>query len=210
MKNILILEDHPDIQKWVIQLCKRVFPRACITVTSTLAEVMALKDHPADLVMVDLNLPDGRGDTIIHHLKILNPSVQCVVLTSFDDDEHLFSALKAGANGYLLKDQNEDELISMLQGILSGRPALSPLVAIKLMKQFQLADQPKEAVLLELTPRESETLMMIAKGFSVKESARHMNISHHTVSGYIKEIYRKLHVNSRAEAAALATRLGLY
>lgn len=209
MKNIIILEDHPDVQQWVIQLCKRVFPNAELTVTSTISEVLALKDHPADLVMVDLNLPDGRGDAIINHFKILNPSIQCIVLTSFDDDEYLFSALKAGANGYLLKDQNEDELISMLEGILSGKPALSPLVAIKLMKQFQLENQSQEAVLLELTPRESEALAMIAKGYSVKESARLMDISHHTVSGYIKEIYRKLHVNSRAEAAALATRLGL-
>jgi DNA-binding NarL/FixJ family response regulator len=132
------------------------------------------------------------------------------VLTSFDDDEYLFSALKAGANGYLLKDQNEDELISMLEGILSGKPALSPLVAIKLMQQFQKQDQASKSALLELTPREHEALTMIAKGFSVKESAKLMNISHHTVSGYIKEIYRKLHVNSRAEAAAFATRLGIH
>lgn len=210
MNNILILEDHPDIQLWVEALCKRVFPCASIKVTSTIAEIIALNDYPADLVMVDLNLPDGRGDKAIRHLKILNPNVQCVVLTSFDDDEYLFAALKAGANGYLLKDQNEEELITMLQGILAGKPALSPLVAMKLMQQFQHKKPIEDASLLELTPRESEALMMIAKGYSVKESARLMNISHHTVSGYIKEIYRKLHVNSRAEAAALATRLGVF
>lgn len=209
MKNIIILEDHHEIQQWVIQLCTKVFPETVLTVTSTISEAIALKDHPADLIMVDLNLPDGRGDAVIQHFKILNPNIQCIVLTSFDDDEYLFSALKAGANGYLLKDQNEEELIGMLQGILSGKPALSPLVALKLMKQFQAENQTKEAALLELTPRESEALTMIAKGYSVKESARLMEISHHTVSGYIKEIYRKLHVNSRAEAAALATRLGI-
>ena len=98
----------------------------------------------------------------------------------------------------------------MLEGILSGKPALSPLVAIKLMQQFQKQDQASKSALLELTPREHEALTMIAKGFSVKESAKLMNISHHTVSGYIKEIYRKLHVNSRAEAAAFATRLGIH
>jgi DNA-binding NarL/FixJ family response regulator len=209
VKNIIILEDHPDVQQWVIQLCKRVFPEAHLTVTSTISEATALKDQAVDLVLVDLNLPDGRGDSVIHHFKILNPSIQCIVLTSFDDDEYLFSALKAGATGYLLKDQNEDELINMLQGILSGKPALSPLVAIKLMKQFRLENESKESMLLELTPREHEALKMIARGYSVKESAKLMNISHHTVSGYIKEIYRKLHVNSRAEAAALATRMGL-
>lgn len=209
MKDIIILEDHHEIQQWVIQLCKKVFPDASLTVTSSISEVLSLKDHPAELILVDLNLPDGRGDTVIQHFKILNPNIQCIVLTSFDDDEHLFSALKAGANGYLLKDQNEDELLSMLQGIISGKPALSPLVALKLMQQFQVKEKSKESMLLELTPRENEALMMIAKGYSVKESARLMNISHHTVSGYIKEIYRKLHVNSRAEAAALATRLGV-
>ena len=178
MNNILILEDHPDIQLWVEALCKRVFPCASIKVTSTIAEIIALNDYPADLVMVDLNLPDGRGDKAIRHLKILNPNVQCVVLTSFDDDEYLFAALKAGANGYLLKDQNEEELITMLQGILAGKPALSPLVAMKLMQQFQHKKPIEDASLLELTPRESEALMMIAKGYSVKESARLMNISH--------------------------------
>ncbi len=128
--------------------------------------------------------------------------------------------MKAGANGYLLKDQQEDELVAMLQGIVSDRPALSPLIAMKLLNQFHtinpleghrpdLNDAEIEANLLHLTPRESEVLRLIAKGYSVKESAKLMDISHHTVSGYIKEIYRKLHVNSRAEAASLATRLGL-
>lgn len=221
MKNIVVLEDHPDVQQWVVQICKRVFPEGMVTAISTVSEVHSLNIGETDLMMVDLNLPDGRGDSVICYAKTKKPSVQCIVLTSFDDDEYLFSALKAGANGYLLKDQQEDELVSMLQGIVSDRPALSPLIAMKLLNQFhtihQLGgqqfelpdDEGIEANLLHLTPRESEVLRMIAKGYSVKESAKLLDISHHTVSGYIKEIYRKLHVNSRAEAASLATRLGL-
>ena len=220
MKNIVVLEDHPDVQQWVVKLCKRVFPDAVVVGISTVSEVHALDICKTDLMMVDLNLPDGRGDSVISYIKARKASVQCIVLTSFDDDDYLFSALKAGANGYLLKDQQEDELVAMLQGIVSDRPALSPLIALKLLNQFHttnpleghrpdLNDEEIEANLLHLTPRESEVLRLIAKGYSVKESAKLMDISHHTVSGYIKEIYRKLHVNSRAEAASLATRLGL-
>lgn len=204
-----MLEDHPNIQQWVIKLCRKVFPHAVINAAGTVAEAVKAIDSKPDLLMADLNLPDGRGDTVIAKFKANNKATHCVVLTSFDDDNHLFSALKAGADGYLLKDQDDDELTEMLKGILIGKPPLSPLIAMKLMQQFKVDDPQDKADLLLLTPRENETLTMIAKGFSVKESAKFMGISHHTVSGYIKEIYRKLHVNSRAEAAALATKMGL-
>lgn len=209
LNKILILEDHPDVQCWVIQMCQAAFPRAEIKAVTKISDAIDLIHFMPDLLMADLNLPDGRGDYVISKFKAFRHEIACVVLTSFDDDEHLFSALKAGADGYLLKDQEESELLKMLKGIIKGSPPLSPNIALKLMHQFQPSELMPMNELLALSSREKETLSFISKGYSAKETARFMDISPHTVSGYIKEIYRKLHINSRAEAASFALKYGL-
>lgn len=209
MKRILVLEDHPSVQEWVCSLLNAIFPNAMIHTAHSLESCEPhLGLHP-QLIMVDLNLPDGKGQELIARVKASMPETRCVVLTSFDDDESLFSSLRVGADGYLLKDQPESELKSCLQGIIDGKPPLSPAVAQRMMQFFQPAEQATHSDFERLAPREQETLKLISRGYTVKETAKAMELSPHTVNGYIKEAYRKLKIHSRAEAARFVMEQGL-
>ena len=137
-----------------------------------------------------------RGDTLI------------VVATVFDDDAHLFPALRAGAQGYVLKDQAPEVLADMLKGIAAGQPPLSPSVARRLLRHFGPPAAPTDTT-NPLSPRETEVLGLIAKGYTVQQVADALELTRNTTAGYLKEIYRKLSVSSRAEATLEATRLGL-
>jgi len=135
-----------------------------------------------------------------------------VVATMFDDDAHLFPALRAGAQGYVLKDETESELVRLLVGISNGQPPLSASIARRVLMHFAaIAPQSAPATITgeHLTERESDTLKLIAKGFNVPKIAELLGISKHTVAGYVRDVYRKLSVSSRAEATMAAAQRGL-
>jgi DNA-binding NarL/FixJ family response regulator len=136
-----------------------------------------------------------------------------VVATIFDDDAHLFPALRAGAQGYLLKDQPPEQLVKQLRGISEGHPPLSPSIARRLLEHFHVAQQLPASVFdaecLQLSPREREVLVHLARGISIADIGVEMAISRHTVSDHVKNIYRKLNISSRAEAALQAKNMGL-
>jgi len=167
--------------------------------------LQAVSQQAPDLALVDLGLPDGSGIDIIRAIKRQRPQSYCVVTTIFDDSDHLFSALHAGADGYLLKDELEQEFVHHLRGILEGRPPLSAAIARKVLSVFRpVADET-----VRLAPREEQVLTLIARGYSVRKVGEMLGISQHTVAGYLKTIYQKLQVNSRAEATLRAVDLGL-
>ncbi|TPW11663.1 MAG: response regulator [Halothiobacillaceae bacterium] len=174
-----------------------------------MAEARAWLSHvPApDIALIDLGLPDGSGIELIERLNGTSAATLCVVATIYDDDAHLFPALRAGARGYILKDQGRDEAARLLLGIAAGHPPLSPSIARKILASFQapLPDPQRPT----LTPREHEVLRYISKGMTLSETAQLLQLSRHTVDGYVKEVYRKLNVSSRAEVALAAQRLGL-
>ncbi len=208
MKTCLVLEDLADAQRLLGMALRAAFPAIEITVTSRLKEAQQwLRDHPPpELALVDLGLPDGSGIDLIAELNRRAPATVTVVASIFADDQHLFPALRAGAQGYLLKDQRWQELAELLKGIVAGRPPLSPPIARKLLGYFRPAPPASPD---GLTQRETEVLSLIAKGVTLAEAAKLLGLSPHTVSGYVKEIYRKLNVSSRAEAALTAQRMGL-
>lgn len=208
MKTALILDDLTEAQLWLSEALSAVFPGIILSCCSDLAEARAwLRSHPApDMALIDLGLPDGSGVELIAELNRTSPQTLCIVASIFDDDKHLFPALRAGAQGYLLKDQAQTQIITLLRGISEGHPPLSPAVARKMLGYFKPPEQPEH---IPLTARESDVLRCIAKGLTLSESAKLLGISPNTVSGYVKEIYRKLHVASRAEAALSAHQLGI-
>lgn len=205
--TVLIIEDLGDVAAWLGQQVQALLPAAQVSIASTVADSQAaIAQMPFDLALVDLGLPDGDGAKLIPFIKAKNSRALCVVTTIFDDAEHLLGALRSGADGYLLKDEPEDQFIQQLAGILEGRPPLSASIARALLQQFHpLSDE----VEVTLTPRETEMLTLTAKGLSVKHAAELLGISYHTAASYLKEVYRKLQVNSRAEATIKAMRLGL-
>lgn len=208
MKIALILDDVPDSQVWLSQTLVAVFPDIALHCTGNLAEARAwLNSHPApDLALVDLGLPDGSGAELIAELNRTAPQTLCIVASIFDDNQHLFPALRAGAQGYLLKDQPQAQIIELLKGIAEGHPPLSPSIARKMLGYFQPNPQPDHE---QLSERETEVLRCIARGLTMPETAQLLGLSPHTVSGYVKDIYRKLNISSRAEAALSARNLGL-
>jgi two-component system, NarL family, nitrate/nitrite response regulator NarL len=185
---------------------------------------------PFKLVLVDLELPDGNGMDLLSELAHY-PATK-IVTTLYSDDDHLFPALQRGADGYLLKEDRFEVLVEELQKIVRGQPPLSPAIARRLLTHFRsdgdagsahgsglssagfstskpipLVEKPLDHE--RLTPRESEVLTYLSKGFTIKEIASLMGIKWFTVNDHIKSIYKKLNVSSRAEAAVLASKQGL-
>lgn len=200
----LVVDDLADVRAWLAEALGAAFPGIEVDAVASLAEAMARIEPPPQIALVDLGLPDGSGTQLIEALRVRGAGTLCIVATVFDDDAHLFPALRAGAQGYVLKDRDRDALAGMLRGIASGQPPLSSSIARRLLRHFQ--PMPQQA---DLTPRETEVLRLTAKGLTLNEVAEALGISRHTVSGYLKDIYRKLSVGTRAEAALEAARRGL-
>jgi DNA-binding NarL/FixJ family response regulator len=214
MTNILLLEDLPEIRAWLSSLVQQVFPDAQISeaarVHDALELVSALK---FDLALIDLGLPDGSGVDVVTALRDQQAETQSVVVTIHDDDEHLFPALQAGAFGYILKEQPRELIIEQLQRISSGEPPLSPSIARRVMAHFATKSKPQPSNAMphvSLTDRETEVLLRVAKGYTLPEIGVQLTLSRHTIADYVKQIYRKLNVSSRAEAALEAQRMGLF
>lgn len=207
--SALVVDDLAGSRDWLQRALQLAFPGIVVTQAATLAEALQCIAQPPPLALIDLGLPDGSGVQLIEALRAKAAPTLCVVATVFDDDAHLFPALRAGAEGYVLKDQSHEALAEMLRGIAAGQPPLSPSIARRLLRHFQPAPAAAVDEAEALTGRETDVLRLIAKGLTVGEAAGLLDLSRHTVAGYLKTIYRKLSVNSRAEAALEATRRGL-
>ena len=216
MNSVLIVEDLPDIRAWLADMARAAFPDIQVTDAARRDDALAtLHKQQFDLALIDLGLPDGSGIDVVAALRRDQPQALAVVVTIYDDDDHLFPALQAGAFGYLLKEQPRDALVGQLLRITQGEPPLSPPIARRVLGHFtaagarhaELVRQLEEEV--SLTERESEVLQRVAKGYTLPEIAQQFGLSRHTVADYVKQIYRKLNVSSRAEAALEAARRGL-
>lgn len=213
-------------QAALCEVVSQLFPGAAITACASVRAALAALDTAVfDLALVDLSLPDGSGLAVVRRCQASSPPVTAVVVTIYDDDDHLFPALQAGAAGYVIKDSSPELLLTQLQRIKDGEPPLSPAIARRILAGFQQSsgattEVPAPAVVpapeaqidatdAVLTPRESEVLLRVAKGYTNPEIAKALGVSRFTVSGHVKEVYRKLSVSSRAEAALAARRIGL-
>jgi DNA-binding NarL/FixJ family response regulator len=213
MKNILLLEDLPEIRVWLRKLVLQVFPGSQIAESARVHDALSLVTAVKfDLALVDLGLPDGSGVDVVTKLRDVQPDAQSVVVTIHDDDEHLFPALQAGAFGYILKEQPRELITEQLQRISQGEPPLSPSIARRVMAYFSAKSKPQANAIphVSLTDRESEVLLRVAKGYTLPEIGVQLGLSRHTIADYVKQIYRKLNVSSRAEAALEAQRMGLF
>jgi DNA-binding NarL/FixJ family response regulator len=204
----LVVEDNPETRGWLISCVTTAFPGLQILSAASLADAMALLEgQEFDLALVDLGLPDGSGMELIRALHGNQPDCYVVVATIYDDDRNLFAALKSGAKGYILKDQDRERIASYLQGIRKNQPPLSPASSKRLIDHFNSkADALAEA---HLTPREIDVLCLIGKGYSVEDAATMLQLSSDTIKGYVKTIYTKLGVSNRSEVTLEAIRLGL-
>ena len=219
--TVMMVEDEAVSRVWLDSLIGEVFPHASLITVDTVEEAIeVVSNRPIDVALVDLGLPDGSGVQVIRRLARTHPLALSIVVTGFDDDEHVLEAIQAGAQGYLLKTQPADVVIGQLRLLAEGIPQLSPSVARRLLQYFSGAlaapapapeerDTGLEDELLPLSAREQEVLMLIAKGLQIAQVGQALGITPNTVCSHIKNIYRKRSVSSRAEAALEAKRLGL-
>ena len=158
-------------------------------------------EKPA-VVLTDINLPGMNGIEAVRKLKPVMPDAQFVMLTVYEDADHIFHALTAGATGYLLKQTPRHELLAALRQVHGGGSPMTSNIARKVVQSFQQRAGPSLADGAELSPREHEVLDLLARGYLYKEIAESLSISLPTVNTYIRRIYEKLHVRSRAQAVA--------
>jgi len=208
IKKAIILEDYQETRQILNEILVDIIPGIDIYEAATLRQARKLLyEHKTfDLALIDIGLPDGDGTDFVTELIQQSPKSYVVMCTIYDDDQHLFNALRAGANGYLVKELSKPELTTMLQGILSGEPPLSPGVAQHILDSFHQPTLQQEKI--KLKTREIEVLTLLAKGYNRKEIAKMLELKTNTISWYIKQVYQKLDVHSRAEATLEASRMG--
>ena len=207
MKKTLILEDHKEARAMLCDVVMQALPEAQIDQAATVGQAYQhIIKQCYDLAIVDISLPDGNGIEFISEIQKYNSDTYIVMATIHDGSEYVFNALRAGAKGYLLKDQTRESLITALKGILLGQPPLSPNIAHLILDYFHLKEEPNKNT---LTSREKEVLTLLAKGYNRKGIAELLGISHYTVADFIKQIYAKLEVHSSIEASMEAARMGL-
>jgi DNA-binding NarL/FixJ family response regulator len=162
------------------------------------------KTHP-DVLLLDIQMPDMDGIQAAQAIRTTGSQVAILVLTSFRDDSRLYAALRAGVNGYLLKDIDGDSLVAAIRGAARGEPQLHPDVARRLMERIPAPVDP----FAELTPRERDVLLLLARGLSNKEIGLKLSLTEVTVKGYVSAVLSKLNVADRTQAALMAVRYGL-
>jgi DNA-binding NarL/FixJ family response regulator len=176
----------------------------------TVAEAIGLVSHEPQLALVDLGLPDGHGIEVIAALRERAPEVKALVISVFEDRASVLGAFRAGADGYLLKDTPDDQMLAHVRETVAGETPISARAAGHLLSFVRAEQRQKPAEdAPSLSPREKELLEYLARGLARKEVAREMGISHFTVGEYLQSIYRKLSVNSRGEAVYEALRARL-
>lgn len=170
--------------------------------------ISMLKKKGPDVILLDIGMPQMNGVTATYKVKKIMPHVEIVILTVYEDEPHIFEAIKAGAKGYLLKDVSIDDLLRAIRKVYKGEALIQPVIAAKVLKEFAMLDKKKikegDRFYNELTEREKEILRLIALGGTNKEIAKKLGIAEKTVKNHISNIFQILHVNNRTKAALYA------
>ena len=209
--SIAIVEDDARFLTSFRQTLSATGDLKLLTTADDFTSGMQLLDGEAtDVLLVDLELPGGSGLQIIAEARKRWPDCDVMVITVLGDRPNVVAGLKAGAAGYLHKDQAPSILAEQIRAVRLGGSPISPIIATHLLKLFlELDKSPPPIELVKLTPQEKNVLQLANRGYTFEEIAKYMSVSHHTVQTYVKRIYRKLHVNSKAEAIYEAQRLGI-
>lgn len=211
--DVLIADDHAIVRRGLRTL---IAGEADMVVAGEASDgyevVMQARDLNPDVILLDLVMPGQSGLDALSQIKSENPDARVLVLTSFGDNERVFSAVRAGASGYLLKDASPEQLLQAIHDVFNGESHLHPTIALKMLREL---DNPVAAysdrLLTEepLTDREVEVLRLVAQGLSNQEIAKTLTISERTVGNHIGSILRKLHLANRTQAALYALKRGL-
>ena len=202
--GVLIVDDHPVVREGLRSFLQLQEDMEVVGEAADGVEALEkVGELVPDVVLIDLVMPRMDGITTIRRIGAISPSSRILVLTSFSEDEKVFPAIKAGAHGYLMKDIKPTDLAQSIRLVYRGEPSLHPEIARKLMDQLAKGEGDAEE---RLTARETEVLLLIARGYSNKEIAAALQVSEKTVKTHVSNILQKLHLSDRTQAALYAVR----
>ncbi|MFN8412178.1 MAG: response regulator transcription factor [Anaerolineales bacterium] len=206
MLKVLIVDDHQIVRRGLRMTIDAEKDMKVVGEAENGVQVLKLiKQHAPDVVLMDMQMPEMDGVDALKAVRQTYADLPVLMLTSFADDAHVYSALRAGASGFLLKEMSGDELVDAIRGAAKGKPQLHPEIAKRLMARAPMPDDP----FASLTERERDALKLLARGLSNKEIALQLNLTEMTVKGYLSDVFMKLGVSDRTQAALMAVRFGL-
>jgi DNA-binding NarL/FixJ family response regulator len=200
-KLVAVVEDDEELREQIVGILQSAPDIQCAGAFSNGRE--ALKRIPElipDVVLMDIQLPGMSGIKCVAELRKKLPFLQIIMVTIYEDSEQIFAALRAGANGYLVKSSAPEKLLDAVRDVFQGGSPMSGPVARKVIHHFQAVEAGKEEE-AQLTAREEQVLRLIAAGYRYREIATELGLSVETVRTYVKSIFKKLHVRNAAEAA---------
>jgi DNA-binding NarL/FixJ family response regulator len=198
--TVAIVEDNAAVSASLERAIVDLGGYQCVcTCPNSTQALRLIPRHQPRVVIMDIELPDLSGIDCTARLKRMMPELLILVLTVYNDNEQIFKALAAGANGYLLKRSPPEDIIRAIHDVIEGGAPMSAEIARKVVQSFQKS-VPSDPAIATLTPRETEILGLLAKGYASKEISHQLGIGYDTVCGHLGKIYGKLHVHSRTEA----------
>jgi len=200
--RVLIVDDHQVVRKGLRGYLETYPDIQVVAEAENGVQAVALaRAQVPDVILMDLLMPEIGGVEAIEQIMVFSPATHIIVLTSYTEDEYLFSAMRAGARGYLLKDVEPEDLVNAIRAAMRGQATLHPSVAVRLVQGI---DHPDDDSLADLTERELDVLRLVARGKSNKEIAEELVIAEGTVKSHVSNILSKLHLAHRTQAALYA------
>lgn len=215
--RVALLEDDRDTREF-FESCVLAHPLLeLVGAFATLEQSLRwFEGETADVLLTDLSLPDGHGLALIREVARSHPACEILVVSVFGDEDSVLACVEAGAVGYVHKDSRPADVAQVILDVKQGASPISPMIARKLLERLRrrapepaAPERPAVAAEIALTPRESDVLELVARGYAYAEIARLRGVSMHTVQTHIKNLYAKLAVHSRSEAVFEASRMGL-
>ena len=206
--RVFLLDDHEVVRMGLRELLQSEGDIEVVgdvgTASAALARIPALKP---DVAILDARLPDGSGIEVCREIRSALPSVRAIILTSYDDDEALFAAIMAGAAGYVLKQVSGNDLLEAVRHVAGGGSLLDPKVTERVMERLREGAPSEPEELRRLTPQERRILELVAEGLTNRQIGERLFLAEKTVKNYMSTVLAKLGLESRTQAAVLATRL---
>ena len=205
--RVFLVDDHEVVRRGLVSLIEMEDDIEVVGEAGSVADTLSRMPAARPEVMVlDVRLPDGDGIELCRDIKSSHPGIACLMLTSFSDDEALFSAILAGASGYLLKQIKTADLLEAIRRVSRGESLLDPAITAKVLARLR-DPSPEDDLLSKLSPQEHKILDLIADGLTNREIAKEMFLAEKTVKNYVSNLLAKLGMSHRSEAAAYAARL---
>ncbi|RYY43088.1 MAG: response regulator transcription factor [Actinomycetales bacterium] len=202
--RIFLLDDHEIVRRGIRDLLEAQEGLSVVGEAGTASEALELiPTLLPDVAVLDARLPDGSGIEVCRDVRAAHPEVNVIILTSFDDDEALFSAIMAGAAGYALKQIRGNDLVDAVRRVADGQSLLDPAVTAQVLDRIRNAPAPKDP-LAELTAQERRILSLIGQGMTNRQIATEMYLAEKTVKNYVSQLLSKLGLQRRTQAAVLA------